>query len=268
MSKETWRLIETGFHDAYFNMALDEVLMVQKEKDRVPSTLRFYGWKPAALSLGYTQNIEEEINLSVLKKMGLDCVSRFTGGGIIFHDKEITYSLAIGPDSHLFSGAVGESFRNLCAGIIKALELLGFQAKFARDESSLVINNADAFCFAAASSYDIIVRNRKLGGNAQRRKKRVIFQHGSIPLELKYETVIPALRNFTGNEIKVISLKELLNQLLTPEETFIIFKMGFRAGLDIELEPGELNREEIKMAQALSEEKREGFLKLFKKGYA
>ena len=264
MARETWRLIETGFHDAYLNMAIDEVLMVQKQKDKIPSTIRFYGWSPAAFSLGYTQKIEEEINFKVLKSLSLDCVSRITGGGIIFHDQEVTYSLAIGPDSYLFSNAVGESFRRLCAGIIKSLKLLAFKANFARDNPSIRLNNSDAFCFAAASSYDIIIGNKKLGGNAQRRTKKVIFQHGSIPLALNYEVVISVLRNFSGRPIQSTSLKDILNQSLSFKEALTILRMGFREGLRIELEPGELSREEINLARAISEDKRERFLKISK----
>jgi len=264
MSKETWRLIETGFHDAYLNMAIDEVLMIQKEKDKIPSTLRFYGWSPAAFSLGYTQKIEDEINLKVLKNLGLDCVSRITGGGIVFHNQEVTYSLAIGSDSYLFSNAVGESFRRLCRGIIKSLELLSFKANFARDNPSIRLNNSDAFCFAAASSYDIIVSNKKLGGNAQRRKRKVIFQHGFIPLDLNYEAVISALRNFSGRNIQNISLKDILNQSLSFKEALTILRMGFSEGLKIKLDPGELSQEEVSLARAISEEKREKFLQISK----
>ena len=261
MKRETWRIIETGFQDAYFNMAVDEVLLTQKEKGMIPSTIRFYGWRPGALSLGYTQKIASEINLEALRNLGLDCVSRITGGGIIFHHQEVTYSLTIGPDSCLFSNSVGESFRRLCAGIIKAMELLGVKADFAGD-NSLPVNNSDAFCFAANSSYDIIIKQRKLGGNAQRRKKTVIFQHGSIPLELNYERILPALKNFSGKCIKAGSLNSILNKSLTFEETLGFLKRGFKEGLKIKLKPGKLSRKEIKIAQAIAQEKRDKFRSL------
>ena len=261
MAKETWRVIETGFQDAYFNMAVDEVLMNQKEKGMIPSTVRFYGWRPGALSLGYTQKIASEINPEALRNLGLDCVSRITGGGIIFHHREVTYSLAIGPDSCLFSNSVGESFRRLCAGIIKTMELLGLKADFAGD-NSLPVNNSAVFCFAANSSYDIIAGQKKLGGNAQRRKKKVIFQHGSIPLELNYEPILPALKNFSGKSIKAGSLNSILNKSLTFEEALAFLKRGFKEGLKIELKPGELSREEIKTAKAIAQEKKDKFRSL------
>jgi len=261
MKKENWRIIETGFHDAYFNMAVDEVLMKEKEQDKIPSTIRFYGWRPAAFSLGYIQDMEAEINFEVLQNLGLDCTSRITGGGILFHDREVTYSLSLGPDSHLFSHSVGESFCRLCGGIIRFIELLGFKAKFARETFS-AIKNTGAFCFTANSSYDILVENKKLGGNAQRRKKKVILQHGSIPLELDLERALPALRNFSREPVKITSLRDILNKSLSFEEALLILKIGFRQGLGIELEPAELSREEMSMAQANAEEKREKFLKL------
>ncbi len=39
-----------------------------------------------------------------------------------------------------------------------------------------------AFCFAGKETFDILIDGKKIGGNAQRRLKNVIFQHGSIPI--------------------------------------------------------------------------------------
>ncbi|RKY67589.1 MAG: lipoate--protein ligase family protein, partial [Candidatus Latescibacterota bacterium] len=50
-----WRLLETGFCGAAYNMAVDEAILLTCIQGEVPPTVRFYGWKPAAVSVGYFQ---------------------------------------------------------------------------------------------------------------------------------------------------------------------------------------------------------------------
>ena len=91
--EKEWRLIESGYLDAYSNMAIDEAIFTMREKMGLPPTLRFYGWRPAAISIGYFQRIEDS-SLEEHKRKKLTIVRRFTGGVAILHKNEITYSLA------------------------------------------------------------------------------------------------------------------------------------------------------------------------------
>jgi len=72
-----WRLIDTGRCAAAYNMALDEALMLCVEEP----VLRFYGWEPAAVSLGYFQSAAE---MEQWRKKGYVVVRRLTGGGAIY----------------------------------------------------------------------------------------------------------------------------------------------------------------------------------------
>jgi len=87
------RVIDTGYKNAFMNMAIDEALLTSK----LP-VLRFYRWKPAGLSLGYFQDINK-IDVEQCKKLGIDVVRRLTGGDAVLHDKELTYSFIIGEES-------------------------------------------------------------------------------------------------------------------------------------------------------------------------
>ena len=60
------RLINTGYNTAFYNMGLDQALAEQIAKTKIP-VLRFYGWSPKAISVGYFQKIEEEVNLEKCK---------------------------------------------------------------------------------------------------------------------------------------------------------------------------------------------------------
>ena len=85
--------MRTGHNNAYWNMAMDEVLLksVTKSETETPA-LRLYGWTPPAVSIGYFQSMDQEVNVQSCKKNGVDLVRRITGGGAVLHDSELTYS--------------------------------------------------------------------------------------------------------------------------------------------------------------------------------
>ncbi|MHA1143771.1 MAG: lipoate--protein ligase family protein [Candidatus Helarchaeota archaeon] len=159
-----WRLIDLSTHDAFTNMAIDEVIFNARIQDEVPNTIRFYRWKPSAVSIGRNQSVAVEVDVDACKSLGIDIVRRITGGGAVYHDYEgeITYSI-IAREGEGIPKDIDESFRKLCRGIILALRKLGLEAEHG--------------VFHCPS---IFVKNRKISGNAQVRKKGVILQHGTI----------------------------------------------------------------------------------------
>lgn len=170
-----FRLLQTGYAGAAFNMGLDMAILDSVSSGESLPTLRFYGWKPPAISLGYFQSVEEEINLEACRERGVDVVRRITGGGAVFHDTEVTYSIGI-PEGHpLASPSIPESYKILCQGIIDGLALLDIDAEFAP------IN-------------DILVGGKKISGNAQTRRNHCIFQHGTILLAVDAATMFSLLK--------------------------------------------------------------------------
>jgi lipoate-protein ligase A len=109
------------------------------------------------------------------------------GGGIL-HGQELTYSIVCRQED-LGTKDVKTSFELLCQFLIRFYKELGLEAEFAvksgiPDER---LGQKTAFCFAGKEEYDLLIKGRKMGGNAQRRFKDVIFQHGSIPIILNWE---------------------------------------------------------------------------------
>ncbi len=114
-----FRLLETGFHRAAFNMGLDEALLRSVAEGKSLPTLRFYGWAPPAVSIGYFQGLHEEVDAAACKTAGIDVVRRITGGGAVFHHHEVTYSIVL-PLSHpLARPNILDSYRLLLGGIIE-----------------------------------------------------------------------------------------------------------------------------------------------------
>jgi len=179
LNKKCWRFIDTGLGSAEWNMAVDEVLLKNQKESDFP-ILRFYGWHKA-LSLGRFSKIEESIDLEKLNKNKIACVRRLSGGGILVHDNDLSYTIII-PRIFLEDKSVKESYFYLCYFLINLYKKLGLNAEFAC-KSGLQSGHSN-ICLAGREPYDIMIDGKKMGGNAQRYTRNTLFQHGSIPISL------------------------------------------------------------------------------------
>ncbi len=161
MTDAIWRMIAIEEHSAAMNMGIDEAILEGVRDGVSTATIRFYRWKPSAVSIGRFQGILDEVNMERCKAAGVDVVRRITGGGAVYHDfeGELTYSV-IAPQSVMPKG-IRESYGLICGWVIAGLGMLGINAQFAP------IN-------------DITVEGKKISGNAQTRRDGVLLQHGTI----------------------------------------------------------------------------------------
>ena len=165
-------------------MAIDEALLCLFDPEDSVPILRTYGWDPPALSLGRFQISGEVLDLDRCSGNDVSVVRRFSGGGTIYHADELTYSIVCSPEQIPSTASVKDSFRVLTGFLIDFYGMLGLQARYAVDTVSDAerLGERTAFCFAGKETFDILIDGKKIGGNAQRRRKNVIFQHGSIPV--------------------------------------------------------------------------------------
>lgn len=175
-----WRIIDTGPRDPFTNMAVDEALLRGYELQDSPPTLRIYGWEPAGISIGFSQDAAEVS----MGRGAMPVVRRITGGGAIVHRDELTYSLVCsGGDLGPAVTPVVSSYKAISAFLIRFYKSLGLDAAFACDVfQGEKLGAPSTLCFASKEKYDIVVGGRKIGGNAQKRTRENIFQHGSIPI--------------------------------------------------------------------------------------
>ncbi len=186
----SWRFIDTGPLDGPTNMAVDEALLTRFDPASSAPVLRFYGWAPPAFSLGRFQDAGNVLDIGKCRETGIPIVRRVTGGGAIYHAEELTYSLVCTSGQIPPASSVKDSFRVLTRFLIRFYEKLGLDARYAVDHypAGTRLGVRTPLCFAGRETYDIVVAGRKIGGNAQRRLKNVIFQHGSIPLHNSLKT--------------------------------------------------------------------------------
>ncbi len=196
-SMTPWRLINSGPLDGCSNMALDEALLACFDAERSRPLLRIYGWEPPALSLGRFQKGGEVLDRKSCAQAGVAVVRRISGGGVIYHADEITYSLVCSPEHVPQASSIKGSFRVLTSFLVRFYSTLGLNPCYAMDSfpDGAGPGGRSAFCFAGRESYDILIEGRKIGGNAQRRLKKAIFQHGSIPIVNRAESGAALLAN-------------------------------------------------------------------------
>ncbi|MEI7542571.1 MAG: lipoate--protein ligase family protein [bacterium] len=185
MFNKNTRYIPFLKYSPYENMAIDEYMISYYEKIRQP-VFRLYAWSPAGISVGKNQEVLKDINLENCKSKAVPVVRRITGGGAIYHNNEVTYSIVCSEkDLSENNLTVKESFEKVNQFILKMYAKCGLVAAYAKEfqPAAKQIENNSAFCFASNEEYDIIIKGKKIGGNAQARKKDLIFQHGSIPIK-------------------------------------------------------------------------------------
>lgn len=184
MKQAICRFIDTGPLTAAENMAIDEALLACFDPENSPPILRLYGWQPPAFSYGKFQHPGETLSLSQCRAAGVQVVRRITGGGLLYHGEELTYSLVCPAGFVAAARGVKNAFFYLTSFLVDFYRRLGLDALYATDyyRGARQLGGRSALCFAGTESCDILIKGRKIGGNAQRRLKNAVFQHGSIPL--------------------------------------------------------------------------------------
>ena len=259
-----WRLIIEENNNAYYNMAVDEAIMKVHSQGDTPPTLRFYGWQPAALSLGYFQQLKKEVDLEKCKKQGIDFVRRLTGGRAILHKQELTYSIVIREDYQLLADSIEKSYQHISGGLVAGLNQLGVEAELkAVERGKKAPRGHSAACFDAPSWYEVILDNKKLIGSAQRRKENTILQHGSLPLDDSSAEIFELLNYSSENDrkksrrifkSKSTNLKKA-GYKFKKQQLIDALASGLAEKLAITLEKSSLTDKEIKMAHRLAENK-------------
>ncbi|MDY6914858.1 MAG: lipoate--protein ligase family protein, partial [Candidatus Cloacimonadota bacterium] len=177
-----WRIINSGKRSPAWNMAADEAIFNSIIAGESPPTIRFYDWSPPTLSYGYNQEVEKEIDFEQLIKYNFGYVRRPTGGRMVLHYEEVTYSV-ISPLQNRLSGSILETYSEISTALLTGLKNMGVAAKFEKKGLSTEQQRRSANpCFTSSSRFELNYKHSKIVGSAQVRKNNTLLQHGSILL--------------------------------------------------------------------------------------
>ena len=171
MQSHPWNLLESGRGNCAFNMALDEALLQGAARLGRP-VLRFYSWTEPAASFGYFQRYAQVEQMTRLRPL----VRRPTGGGLVPHDADWTYSLIFQPSDDWYSLRATESYRRVHEWIQAAFARLDLPTEVAPACSKTLPGQ----CFQGHERFDLLWRGRKIAGAAQRRTREGLLIQGSV----------------------------------------------------------------------------------------
>jgi lipoyl(octanoyl) transferase len=251
------RFIDTGFNDAFTNMAIDEALL---SECKIP-TLRVYSWFPKSVSVGYNQDINKEINVDYCKKNDIDIVRRLTGGKAVLHDKEITYSFIVPENANLLPVEINESFKIIANALIIALKKFDINAEIKKVPERI----KTPICFNSSNWYEILVGNKKISGSAQRRIEGKVLQHGPVLIDFDYKQNYAVFK--TDNRLDTLEnlklrITSLNRELKTGKNLDSIYlnlkdaiKIGFKDNFNLEMFNDSLTSMEVGLSEKLLKEK-------------
>lgn len=168
------------------NMALDEALFRSVQAGISPPVLRLYRWQPAAVTLGYGQRGDRQVNVSTCAREGIDIVRRQTGGRAVLHADEVTYAVIAREGEGLFSENVLVNYQVIAGALQHCLQQLGLNVEMVsgRHEHRAASRAERSACFTAPSYFELTCSGRKICGSAQKREAGCFLQHGSLPVDL------------------------------------------------------------------------------------
>jgi len=269
-----------GPHTARYNMACDEAIFRSVSGGAALPVLRLYQWEPSAISIGYHGDAGQ-VDTEHCREMGWEWVRRPTGGGAVFHDRELTYAV-IAPAMGLGTDVLS-IYRAVSEGLVAGLRRLGLQAELqppqrqaARPHRVSIEPPGDdpagveagspwaGVCFDTPSAYELTVAGKKVVGSAQVRRGGYFLQHGSILIEAEphrhlwgFRIESPAVRAAAEQAFArhAAGLAEVMGRRPGVEELAEAIAAGMGEALDLELVPSGLNAEEQELLLLLAEHK-------------
>jgi len=223
-----WRLLTNEDEDAGFQMGLDALLL---EDAHAPPTLRFYTWRPDALSLGYFQRFADVPATRHVASV----VRRQTGGGAIHHADELTFALVTSQDDPLYRGPLAGSYERIHLALAEAFRAFGVAASLRGSAACASDVAGTGMCFHRSTPLDLVWDGRKGVGSAQRRSGARVLHHGSIKLgRTTHEEGVATLRA-TAPDVRPADVARAITGVL--ERRF-----------DVAFEPAELSASERERA--------------------
>ncbi len=242
MINKIWRLLFTPDVDPYMNMAIDEALTSKCiDSEDWTTAIRFYTWKETSCSIGYFQKMKDVLKAPDSKRIPV--VRRPTGGGIVYHGNDITFSIvkrrfqSRQENITSFYKLIGES-------LLRGLESLGFTCTFYLPEEAShrsaqerkPLNDChtqQSFCSVTPAKYDIMIAGSKVAGYAARKSQGAVLCQGYLDVYKRWneqykdsrEKAVLLLLDNLANSFRNVFGITLTSSQLTEEEKRLAYNI-------------------------------------------
>ena len=225
-----WRFIDTDNTNPYYVTAVDEAISLARKAKKVSNTLHIYRRKPAAVSVGRSKKIQDDINVDECLKNNVKIVRRTTGGGTIFTDKDcLIYSLVFDRKDAALSSSQ-KIFENICNSLITALKKFDIDAAYKPPN-------------------DILLNGKKISGSAQIRKENIVLIHGTILIDTDLELMNKVLKQ--SKQTYVSTIRSETNQILSMNDAKEVLKKEFEETFDTDFNKTHLSTYETELIKKL-----------------
>jgi lipoate-protein ligase A len=209
---------DTTSRPGSLNMALDESMLLSAREP----WMRVYQWSEPTISIGFSQ----ETDRVLAEHRGWPLVRRWTGGGVVVHDGDWTYTLAAPQGSPLCEMRATESYRLIHEAMVAALGECGITDCQLQPEST---SDGMGVCFVEPAKFDVVQGGQKIAGAAQRRTKAGFLHQGTVqPLRVPIEFGVRFAKQL-AQEVSVISQVQAETTLLSSAQDLTQRKYGTAA---------------------------------------
>ena len=202
---EIWLLLHSSAAAAADNMACDEMLL-RTAAGRARPLLRVYSWSERAVTFGYFQHFPAELAANYI------CIRRPTGGGVVYHDADTTYTVVVPPGHALHTMSTTDAYNALHQAVAAA-----FEWRPQLHHAAIASPHGQYECFQAPVAGDVVADGRKLAGGAQRRGKWGMLHQGSIAAKISVAQLQAGFRQIFHADFQPYALtpaeKELAEKL-------------------------------------------------------
>ena len=238
-----------------YNMAVDDFLFESIGSE--PKTyVRFYSWKRPTASLGYSQDIKKAIDLDFCQNNNIDVVRRITGGKLVLHHKEVTYSIC-SSDKKTFSSSLNKSYKLISKALVKGLRELKIPA-YLEEKDNPSYSRSNLPCFSYPARNEIKVRGKKIIGSAQKRRGSKFIQHGSIPLE-RDDELLQSISYLSEKDkkIRMITASQAAKRKISYSLLVSHLISGIQRFFDIELKELKISKEQKELIKKIQKDRHE-----------
>lgn len=178
-----WKIIDTGENHAQTNMDIDDNLLQAMGAEDSP-ILHLYKWKEESITYGHFIKTDHFFDMEKVRKNFFELARRPTGGGIIFHSWDYTFSVLVPSNNRRFSRNTLENYQWINQVVLEAIQDLYPDTLVIHKKSVAYKGNTKYFCMAKPTIYDILLGEKKVVGAAQRRRRNGLLHQGSISISM------------------------------------------------------------------------------------
>jgi lipoate-protein ligase A len=200
----TWDFLESPPGDAAWNMALDEALFLGAAQ-RCRPLLRVYGWAKPSVSIGYFQKFPAEL------EGRYQIVRRPTGGGLVYHGEDTTFTVIVPPGHELQKLRAREGYCRIHEAVANSLDCGSALLRATPQPVTLEKALPQYDCFQRPVAGDVIMDGRKFAGGAQRRSKHGMLHQGSIARRISADRLARAFGETFSTKVQTYAVPPEVN---------------------------------------------------------